>query len=57
MFNEFLAIPKSEELQQQRLKDAEDFKLYKEASHKNYKVSSWVLLLIIIFLITTLVSY
>ena len=57
MFNEFLAIRKGEELQQQRLKDAEDYRLYKELKQTGSKISSWMVLLIVLFLITMIVAY
>jgi hypothetical protein len=57
MFNEFLAIRRSEELQQERLQEAEAHQLYKRLGHKGNKLISWVLLIAIVFLITILASY
>jgi len=57
MFNEFMAIQASEERRQELLKEAEDYRLYKNTASYQLKFTSWVLLLIIIFLLATLVAY
>lgn len=55
MFNEFLAVREGEERQQQRLKDAEKYRLYKELGYKDYKISRWVLLFIVLILVMAIV--
>lgn len=55
MFNEFLAVREGEERQQQRLKYAEKYRLYKELGYKDYKISRWVLLFIVLILVMAIV--
>ncbi len=58
MFNEFFSIREGKDRQQQRLKDAENYKLHKELGYDDYKLARWALVLIILgLLVVAIVIY
>jgi len=57
MFNQFQAMREGEALQQERMKEAETERLYKELGYDNPKISPAWLIIIILLLITMVSVY